>query len=390
MEDIKFLLDLISIRTECTTKEGYEEAASLIKEKLSDMGLSVKIYDGEEVAKDGKPRPNVVAKLDLKADKTILLNAHYDVVPAGKGWSKDPFKPIIEENVVYGRGASDDKSGITAIIWAIDELGEKAKRNVILAFTCDEEVGGRAGLGYLMREVGIRADEALIVDGGFDAIYVGASGIVAGKIGVKGVQGHAGYPHLAKNPIYPLAKAIVKLEEYSRLREKKLSKLKSPPGSPHPYVWGRFSVTMLRAGEKSNVIPGEAEATFDLRLIPEEDVNEAIEDLKNYLTEVSNEIGWKVELLKYEGGGNYYTEITHPFVVGFSKAVERVVGKRLEYAAELGGNDGRYTKEKGIPTLVFGPIARDSRFHGVDEFVRIKDVRMVKEVILRYLKEEAI
>lgn len=389
MEYLKLLKDLISIRSISTTKEGYEEAASLLKNVLEGLGLKVDIYDGRGVVKDGLPRPNVVAKLDLGAEKTIMLNAHYDVVPPGEGWSYDPFKPVVVDDMVYGRGSSDDKSGIVAAIWAIAELREGARRNVLLAFTCDEEVGGRAGLGYLMNEVGLKPDEALIIDGGHEAIYVGASGVVSGKIVVKGVQGHAGYPHKAKNPIYPLAKAIVMLQDFAKLREGKLSRFKSPPGSPLPYVWGRFSITMLRAGEKSNVIPGEAEATFDLRLIPEEDMGEALAELKEFLSRLSCEIGWEIELKECEGGGNYYTDPSDPFVANFSNAVERVLGRRLDYAAELGGNDGRYSRGRGIPTVVFGPISPDNRFHGVDEFVRISDIKLVKDVIVRYIMEEA-
>lgn len=390
MEPIKLLTDLVSIKSISTTKEGYEEAASLLKEVLEDLGLEVKIYDGRDVAKDGLPRPNVVAVMDLGAEKTIMLNAHYDVVPPGEGWSYDPFKPVVMGGEVHGRGSGDDKSGIVAAIWAATELREGARRNVMLAFTCDEEVGGRAGLGYLINEVGLRPDEALIIDGGHEAIYVGASGVIFGKIAVRGVQGHAGYPHKAKNPIYPLARAIIALQDFARFREGKLSKFKSPPGSPIPYVWGRFSITIIRAGEKSNVIPGEAEATFDLRLLPEENVDEALTELKGFLSRVSDEIGWEIELKEYEGGGNYYTDPADPFVSSFSNAVEKVLGRRLEYAAELGANDGRYVRGKGIPTIVFGPIAPDSRFHGIDEFVRMTDIEMVKDVVVRYIMEEAL
>ena len=390
MEDVDFFIKLLSIKSLCTTKEGYEDAAYLIKEKLESIGLSPVIYDGKEMAEDELPRPNVVAKLDLGQEKTIVFNAHYDVVPAGEGWPYDPFTPIRVGDEVHARGASDDKSGIAAAIWAVEDLGERVKRNVLLTFTCDEEIGGAAGLGYLMNKVGLMADEALILDGGYDAIYVGASGIIFGNIMVKGLQGHAGYPHKAKNPIYPLAKAIVRLEEFGRLRENKLSKFRSPSGSPIPYVWGRFNVTMLKAGEKSNIIPGEAKATFDLRLLPEEDKESALAELREFISSISNELGWKIELGRIEGGGNYYTEPEHPFVQGFTNAASKVIGRRLEFAAELGGNDGRYTSGKGIPTLVFGPTGIDSRFHGIDEFVRLSDIKMVKNILLRYLREEAL
>jgi succinyl-diaminopimelate desuccinylase len=390
--EVDLLEKLISIDTDVNKKTGYVEMAEFLKRECEALGLNVKIYDGANIAKDGYSRPNVAALLNMDAEKTLMLISHYDVVPPGEGWSFNPFKPIRKNDLIFGRGASDDKSAIAAalgIAKKIQEGTEKAKRNLLFLFTCDEEIGGNAGLGYLINEVGLKADEALIMDAGYEAVYIGASGILTGEIKVKGVQGHAGYPFKAINPIYSLAKIIVKLEEYSILREKKISKFPAPPDAPKPYVWGRFSVTMLRAGEKSNIIPGEASAIFDLRLIPEENVEEAKKEFIEYLKKVSNELNVKLELTKFNGGGNYYTDVNHPFVKNFKKAVEKTIGKQIPLAAELGGNDGRYTSAKNIPTICFGPIAKDSRFHGVDEFVRIKDVLMVKDAVLNYILKEA-
>jgi succinyl-diaminopimelate desuccinylase len=388
LEDLDFFKKLISVKSLCTTKEGYEQAARLIEQKLESIGLSPAIYDGREGAEDRLPRPNVVAEIDFGQEKTLLLNAHYDVVPAGEGWHYDPFTPTQVGDSVYARGASDDKSGIATIIWAVEELGEKSKRNILLTFTCDEEVGGARGLGYLMNDVGLAADEALILDGGHDAIYVGASGIINGNIVVRGIQGHAGYPHQAKNPIYPLSKTTLILEDFGRLRGRRLSRFRSPPDSPISNVWGRFSITMLRSGERSNIIPGEAEASFDLRLIPEEEKNSAIAELEETIAKISSDIGWKIDLEKIEGGGNYFTNTEDPFVIGFTKLASEITGQSLEFAAGLGGADGRYTHHKGIPTLVFGPSGSDSRDHGIDEYISLTDMRMVKDILLKYLEEE--
>ncbi|MEM1588591.1 MAG: M20/M25/M40 family metallo-hydrolase, partial [Candidatus Bathyarchaeia archaeon] len=136
-------------------------------------------------------------------------------------------------------------------------------------------------------------------------------------------------------------------------------------------------------------IPGEAKAIFDFRLIPEENIEEAKKEFITYLEEISNELNVKPELTSFNGGGNYYTDPNHPFVKNFKKTVEKVMGKKVPLAAELGGNDGKYTSAKNIPTVCFGPIAKDSRFHGVDEFIRIKDVLTVRDVVLNYIVEDA-
>lgn len=386
--EVELLEKLISIDTDVNKKTGYVEMADFLEKECESLGLNVKVYDGASIVKDGFSRPNIAASLNMNAKKTLMLISHYDVVPPGEGWSFNPFKPVRKGDLIFGRGAADNKSAIATALGIVKKIKE-AKRNLLLLFTCDEEVGGAAGLGYLINNVGLKADEALIMDSGYEAVYIGASGILTGEIKVKGVQGHAGYPFKAVNPIYSLAKLITKLEEFSILREKKISRFPAPPDSPKTHVWGRFSITVLKAGEKSNIIPGEAKAVFDLRLIPEENIEEAKKEFIAYLEKISNELNVKPELTSFNGGGNYYTDVNHPFVKNFKKTVEKVMNKKVPLAAELGGNDGRYTSAKNIPTICFGPIAKDSRFHGVDEFIRIKDILTIRDVILHYIVENA-
>jgi len=387
--EIEILEKLVAIDTDSLKKTGYVEAASLLVDECELLGLSVRVYDGVEVTEDRLPRPNVVAFLDAGARKTLLIISHYDIVPPGTGWSTDPFRPVRRDDMVFGRGAADNKGGIVASLGAAKALKGELKRNLLLAFVCDEEVGGRAGLGYLMKEVDLRADEALIVDSGNETLAFGASGVMEGEIRVRGIQGHAGYPFRAVNPIYPTAKLVAKLEEFSSIREGRVSKFPAPPGSPKPHVWGRFSVTVLRAGEKSNVIPGEATLLFDLRLIPEEDPSEASREFGEFLERAKRELGVSAELVRLTGGGNYYTNVNDPFVVKFREAIQVVAGRPVPLACQLGANDGRYTKAKGIPTVCFGPIAADSRYHGVDEFVRLSDIILTRDAIVEYVARRA-
>jgi succinyl-diaminopimelate desuccinylase len=253
--------------------------------------------------------------------------------------------------------------------------------------TPDEEVGGELGLGYLINEVGIKGDEALIVDAGTEFLSIGASGVVNGTITVKGIQGHAGSPHKCLNALQGMGRLIVELQKFQDFREHRLSRLNAPPGSIKEKIWGRFSVTMLKSGVKSNIIPAEAEATFDMRLIPEESTIQAQNELKCFLENTSlGDSRYKVNLNFDLTGGNYYTDPQLPFVQNFKKAVEKVTGKNLVLAAELGGNDGRYTNRKNIPTISYGPLAEDTHYHGVNEFVWLKDLRNVRDSIAVYLE----
>lgn len=390
MEDIEYeinvLKKIVSYNTDSVTKSYYRECAEAIAEEAEKIGLKTEIYDARNKAKDGLPRPNVVATLDVGASKTILCIAHYDIVPAGNGWKYDPFKLTVEGGRAYGRGAADDKSAIATLLGAAKKVGKSAKMNMKILATADEEVGGELGLGYLINDVGIGGNEALIVDAGTEILSIGASGIVSGTITVKGIQGHAGYPHKALNAVEGLCKLVTNLEKFKNFRENKLSKFDAPPGSYKPKVWGRFSVTMLQAGMKSNIIPGSATATFDMRLLPEEDEDKARMELEEFISKVDlGDSRYKVELNISLSGGNYFTDPSLPLVQNFRAAIEKVTGKTIPIAAELGGNDGRYTSAKGIPTICYGPIRNDTNFHGVNEFVWLEDIKSVRDAICWYL-----
>ncbi|MGQ9781217.1 MAG: ArgE/DapE family deacylase [Nitrososphaeria archaeon] len=393
MQDLEYELEVlrkvVSVNSDSVTKQGYSECSETVASEAEKIGLEVKVYDSKAKTEDNLTRPNVVATLDVGARETLLGIAHYDIVPPGAGWRYDPFTLTVVDERAYGRGAADDKGAIATLLGAARKVKKTSKLNLKILATADEEVGGEYGLGYLLNDIGIRGNAALIVDAGPEVLSIGASGINQGTITVRGKQGHAGYPHLSLNALQGMGRLIVELGKFQNFREQKLSILDAPPGSLKKKVWGRFSVTMLKSGVKSNIIPGVAEATFDMRLIPEEDSAEAQRELKEFLEKV--DLGnpeYKIDLDFTLTGGNYYTDPRLPFVRSFKKAIEKVIGREILLAAELGGNDGRYTSAKGIPTISYGPISKDTNFHGVDEFVWLKDIKIVRDSIVEYLTAE--
>jgi succinyl-diaminopimelate desuccinylase len=375
---------LVEIDSDSNLKTGYVECADVIKKEAESIGLKTEVYDSAELAADKKPRPNLVARLDVGARQTILLATHYDVVAAGTGWRHDPFKLTIEGDKAFGRGAADDKGAIVSVIGALRELRTKTpKANVALLACPDEEVGGELGLGYLVNHAKIRGDAAVVVDAGPSVVSVGASGLLWGKVTVKGKQGHAGYPHLAKNAIDEAIPFLERLSKYSKIRERVRSKIPAPPGSPYRQIWGRFSLTMLSAGAKENIIPGECESRFDLRVCPDENYENAKKDLDRYFKKLRSSLKVKATLeYTLQNASNYYTDPKHPLVKLFSRAADEAFGHRIPIAGELGGNDGHYLAKVGIPVVSFGPIRDDCHFHGVDEFVYLRDIEHVKKSLV--------
>lgn len=374
--ETRLLERLVALDTDAMRKSNYSECTSLIAREAEAFGLGVRAFDAFAHAKDGKPRPNLVIDLDAGMRQTLLLATHYDTVPAGLGWKYDPLKLTITNGKAYGRGAADDKGGIVAALSALKDLRRTgdSRVNVRLLVTCDEEVGGELGLGFLVGRHIISGDAAVVVDSDPE-LALGASGVVFGKIIVKGKQGHAGYPHLAKNAIQCALPLLADMERFAKVRERKHSVFLAHKGSPHSHVWGRFTLTMLQAGEKENIIPGELEARFDMRLLPEEDPGTAIEELKEYFTKVKmkDQVDARLEITAKHTG--YYTPPENRFVRNFSRIFAH------EPVAMLGGNDGRFFARRGIPVISFGPARTECNVHGRNEFVYLEDLEHVKHVL---------
>ncbi len=384
--ELELLRKLVEINTTVTSdsRQGYVECSELIRLEAQRLGLGTEILDGRSVTIDGEPRPNVVISLDGASDIEILLLTHMDVVPAAASqWQTNPFQLTVKGDRAYGRGAADCKSNIVAALSAMSELAkEEPEINLKLVVTVDEEIGGRAGIEYLFDDIGLRGTAAVVLDSAPNYISIGASGALWGRLLIKGISGHSGYPERADNAIYHTTRYVEKLKRYHRIVSRTRSKIKAPPGAPYSKVHGRFTITMIKAWKKENIIPGECEIRFDRRLIPEEDAEQAQRDLWSYLDELAKaqEISIdEFEIINTLNG--YYTDSKHPFVRLFSKLASKVKGERLPLAADLGGNDGGILAEAGLPVVSYGTIRDDTQYHSKDEFVHLKDIRAVKEVV---------
>jgi succinyl-diaminopimelate desuccinylase len=382
--EIELLSKMVEVNTDSVTKEGYRQCSEIIIEEAERNSLQSEIIDGEKGAKDGLYRPNVIVTLNADSDITLLLESHFDIVPPGKGWTFPPFKLTVRNGKAYGRGAADNKGGIAAAMGAMRKLKEEKNLdiNIKLIAGVDEEIGGRYGLDYVLTDYGLTGDAGLIVDSGQDRLYLGASGILWGKITVEGKQGHAGYPFDAKNAIEDALKLLAEFEPYRNKVEKKESILQSPPVAPRKHVWGRFNVTMIKAGEKENVIPGACEIRFDRRLLPEEPIEKAEQELKEFFNTAVTKAGCEATLEITNRVPGYYTSKEQVFVQTVQKTIKKTLGESLPFAGELGGNDGSFFAKNGIPVVCFGPIAHDTCYHGINEFVYLRDIEKVRNLII--------
>ena len=195
-EILDFTRDLI--RTPSENPPGNEaKVAKVIIEKLNSLGII-----DHEILENSPGRPNILANLHgVKKGLTLMLNAHIDTKPVGERdvWSVDPFSGTIRDGEMYGRGAVDMKSAASAMIIAasvIKESGLLAGGNILLALTADEETNGSLGVGWLVKEKGLRADAAIVgepsgVEESFEYLDVSVRGVYAFDLVVRGTQMHS-------------------------------------------------------------------------------------------------------------------------------------------------------------------------------------------------------
>lgn len=173
----------------------------------------------------------------------------------------------------------------------------------------------------------------MILDSGPEMVSIGASGVVWGKVLIRGKQGHAGYPHLAINAIDASLPLLQRVAEYSKIREKIRSRIPAPPGSPHSFVYGRFSLTMLKSGEKENIVPGLCEARFDMRVNPDEDVADAKRKFRRYFSRLVRTQRVRASLEFIQSNSSYFTDPNDPVVKRFLDAVRLTTRKTLLWLA---------------------------------------------------------
>ncbi len=378
-EFLKELIRFKTISTEFDRKE-FRRAAEFISKNFEDVGFKTEIveYDGW---------PHVYAEKNFGKEKTIGFVVHYDVVPPADGWKTDPFEPVEKDGKIFGRGSSDDKAGVTAVLYALKELKDSDFNVKVFCFG-DEEIGGPNGIRKMMRErkeLFEDVDVFFVVDCLTEGIEIGSSGNISGKITVKGVAGHSAYPFKYVNAVEKGILLGKKLMEFGKEEEKRVSRFKAIENPVRENIWNRFSVTVFHGGTKSNIIPGHVEMKFNWRLIPEDDLKEREEEFLKKFEKWKEELGIEAEVKFMMEFPSYAIDENNEYVKRLKEVLEKY--KENVYAfVELGTTDGNLIYDKfRKPVIGFGPIDEDSNIHGPNEFVRLETLEMVKNVLREFL-----
>jgi succinyl-diaminopimelate desuccinylase len=312
-------------------------------------------------------RPIIVATAESGIDgPTILFCGHIDTVPVGDGWTRDPFGAEIENGVMYGRGASDMKGGVAAMLVALRRLaaqGALPRGRVAVHVVPDEEPGGELGAAVLLEQGYVAGDAAIVTEPSELAVFRAQKGNIFAAIRVRGRAAHGSMPERGVNAISAAARLIIDLEE--RLGP-------SIRGHTHPLLGSSsLNVGTIHGGRRTNMVADECVFTVDRRLMPAESFDAAWAELVEFVGDRGT-----VELEQF--GASFDTPGEHRLVQTAREAVTDVLERPAEIGGLNGSSDARfYADGAGIPTIILGPGSMQQA-HVADEFV---DVRQVETAV---------
>jgi acetylornithine deacetylase/succinyl-diaminopimelate desuccinylase family protein len=351
------LAALVAIRSE--NPGGREaEAAQMLDGLLTEAGFTV--------SQDGfaPGRPNIVATLSNGPGPVFAFNTHMDVVPAGGGWSNDPFVLRERDGKLYGRGACDAKGPLIAMVEALRMLAADCSswRGTLLGvFVADEEATS-AGAKYLAATKPM-IDFAVIGEPTENGTVTAHKGSLRPLIRVHGITAHSGTPHLGENAIFRAAQFLPLVNAFS---ETVVSR------RIHPLVGNAsLTVTRIHGGEADNVIPDCCDVLLDRRMIPGEDEAAVKLEVEQLQQQAADRFGIRTSLVEYRAttGGATETAVTEPIVVA-SLAASRRHGASGEASGFQGACDLVHFNSIGAKGVIIGPGSL-AVAHKPDEFVPV-------------------
>jgi len=315
------------------------------------------------------------------AQPLLAFAGHTDVVPTGPvdKWQSPPFVPTQRDGKLFGRGASDMKTSIAAMVVAVEEFiaaHPDHKGSIGFLITSDEEGPATDGTVIVCDKLKARGEQLDYCIVGEptsakqlgDMIKNGRRGTMSGKLTVKGIQGHIAYPQLAKNPIHLAAPALADLvaEKWDEGNEYYL-----------PTSW---QMSNIHGGTgASNVIPGEVVIDFNFRF----STASTLEGLQQRVHAILNKHGFDYDL-KWTVGGRPFLTPRGNLSDALSSAIKAETGLDTELSTTGGTSDGRFIAQICPQVIEFGP-PNDS-IHKIDEYIEVRYIDPLKNIYRRTME----
>jgi succinyl-diaminopimelate desuccinylase len=398
-EMVDFLQKLVRINTVVPPGNNYRDCAQLLRRTMRRFGYEVRMVHvpAERVERSLRamrlpvpktgppPRVNVFARLRGGASRRVMhFSGHFDVVPPGEGWTTDPFSGELRDGRVYGRGSTDQKSGIAASLFAVEAIrrsGARLPGTVEQSATVDEEWGGETGLGYLVEQGYVGRDrqdfvvitECLDVDG----ICLGHRGLLCYTLRTLGRVGHGCMPQLAVNAVDKMAAVMQAFA--SELRPSIEARVSAQPIMPEEARKSNLSpiwIDGLAAEQPTSTIAALCTSFWNRWFNPEERVDEVRKEILDFLETLKK----RDPELKVEYAENYAAEpvlvpADSELVRTYERAIRSVLRRESHHLLSPGIDDQRFVVLNGKidSCILYGPGVLKMA-HAPDECVPVEDL----------------
>ena len=357
-------------------------AIGYLSKQLRQLGFTCKILEFKD--KKSKPIKNLYARLGTKSPN-LCYAGHTDVVPPGnlKDWTVSPFRPIIKNNYLIGRGANDMKSSIACFISAVDKFLKKRVKfrgSISFLITGDEEglaINGTKKVVDYLKKKKEKIDFCIVGEPTNpkklgEMIKIGRRGSLSGLIKISGVQGHVAYPHLVNNPINTLVDICKKLKE---------KKLDNGNKSFQP---SNLEFTSINVdNEVTNVIPGSAKAQFNIRFNNLHTSRSLKKKISLLVKKMSKKNKCKFKIDFHVSGESFLTEPNETIYM-VKKIIKKITRLTPRFSTTGGTSDARFIR-KISPCLEFGLV--NKTMHKIDECVSLKDLKNLTKIYQNILED---
>jgi succinyl-diaminopimelate desuccinylase len=298
----------------------------------------------------------------------LCFAGHVDVVPAGDGWSSNPYEAVEKDGYIYGRGTQDMKSGVAAFTQALKDTKD-FKGILSLMLTSDEEgeaINGTVKILEFLENNDLLPDAVVVAeptceDKFGDAIKVGRRGSINGYLTLKGKQGHAAYPEKAINPIHNISKVLGDMAGVDL------------DSGDEFFAPSKFVVTDIRSGmEVTNVTPNELKMMFNVRNNTKTTQKEVEEFVSKHLD------GLEYELRLTQGSYPFKTQTDTKLVKKIDEAIKNITGITTKHSTAGGTSDARFIAPLGVKVIEFG--VRNDSIHSVNERTTRKEVEDLHKI----------
>jgi succinyl-diaminopimelate desuccinylase len=401
-EIVDFTSALIRVPTINPPGNDYPECAQLIGARLKTFGFEVEYInaDGRPEHTRANPRVNVVGIRRGQALRPLVhLNGHVDVVPAGAGWTIDPFGGIVRDGRIYGRGSCDMKAGIAAAVYAAEAIrraGVKLAGTIEISGTVDEESGGFAGVAHLAHGGRISADriDYVIIPEplNVDRVCIGHRGVYWFELETRGRIAHGSMPFLGVNAVDHMAIVIDRF--HRELIPALAARTTAMPVVPDAARHATLNINAIAGGQpidatQTPCVADACRTVFDRRFLAEEGFDAVKAEIQALLERTRASVpNLDVRLRDLMIVQPVRTPDDSPLVHTLERHITAVLGRSAARVASPGTYDHKHVERIGGIThcVAYGPGILDLA-HQPDEWCSVDDLVHATKVMALTLLE---